>query len=137
MEVLESGLPVDIGDEEDLARFLTSKSHFNSTMVKPVAFLPSSEDGMTSVYRHGREPVDDLWRIAAEHLPAVRFVYGACIVKGRTVRAAELQVAAQEPPPRHANIGGWAFVTSDPELTKARQMEQAARLVQFTERVLR
>jgi hypothetical protein len=58
--MLASGLPEIVADDEDLARFLTSSNHFNVRMVKPAAFLPSSDDE-TSVFRHGAEPRADLW----------------------------------------------------------------------------
>jgi hypothetical protein len=34
-------------------------------------------------------------------------------------------VAADEPPPRHAVIRGWAYLDNDPELQKAQQKERA------------
>lgn len=50
------------------------------------------------------------------------------------VRQAKLDVEAQEPPLRHANIVGWPNAVDDPEMTKARHKEfallaQAAMLV--------
>jgi hypothetical protein len=42
------------------------------------------------------------------------------------VREAQLEVTADEPPPRHAAIRGWPFSEADPELQKARQKELAA-----------
>jgi len=33
---LPSGLPEHVGDEEDIARFLTSSGHFSATAVKRV-----------------------------------------------------------------------------------------------------
>lgn len=39
--MLPSGLPEQIDDDEDLARFLVQGNQFNATSVKPSAFLPS------------------------------------------------------------------------------------------------
>src|SRR5919197_677650 len=119
MVILPSGLPEIVEDEEDLARYLTSSSLFSSVMVKPAGFLPSPRDGETSVFRHGSEPRDALWRIAQEYVVGDRTLHGAAIFKARDVRAARLDVVAEEPPPRHANIVGWAWSASDPEIAVA------------------
>ena len=51
------GLPEIVADEEDLARFLTSSSQFNTQVVKHAAFLPSQNDGVTSVFPAGASHV--------------------------------------------------------------------------------
>lgn len=135
--MLPSGLAEIVGDEEDLARFLTSSSQFNTLGAKPSAFLPSPKVRATSVFRHGAEPRDSLWRVAREHLVGVRTLHGAAIVKAKYVRAAQLTVVAQEPPPRHANISGWPWSETDPEMAKAEQRERALQVVQFAEVVRR
>ena len=63
MDVLPSGLPEAIADDEDLARFLTSSGHLSASMgtAKSAAFLPSPKDRETSVFRHGSEPRFGLW----------------------------------------------------------------------------
>lgn len=119
MATLSSGLPEVVGDDEDLARFLTSSSHYNSIMVKPTAFLPNPKDGTTSVCRHGDKPREVLWQIAAEHVVGDRNLHGAAIVRAGAVRAIQLDVLANEPPPRHAEIVGWPELASDPDLQKA------------------
>lgn len=136
--MLPSGLAELVDDEEeDLARFLTSSSQFNAVMVKPSAFLPSPKDGNTSVFRHGSKPRESLWRIAIEHVGAVRTLHGAAIVKATHVRSALLEVVAQEPPPRHANIVGWPWPMPDPELGKAERKERALVIAQHAELVRR
>jgi len=130
---LPSGLSDVVDDEEDLARFLMSSSHFNSMAVKHAAFLP--KEGETSVFRHGSELREQLWQIAANHVPGDRTLHGAAIVKARHVRAARLDVVASEPPPRHANIVGWAWSASDPEMGKAERKEQALLVAQHAELV--
>ena len=137
METLPSGRSDVVEDEEDLARYLTSSSQFNAVMVKPAAFLPNPRDGETSVFRHGSEPRGALWQIAREYAVGDRALRGAAIVKARHVRAALLDVAASEPPPRHANIIGWAWSESDPEMGKAERKEQAALIAQHADLVRR
>lgn len=134
MAMLPSGLAETVDGNEDLARFLTSSSHFNSIMVKPAAFLPNPRDGETSVFRHGAEPRDELWQTARQYAVGERTLHGAGIVKARQVRAvAPLDVVAKEPPPRHANIVGWAWSADDPDMGKAERKEQAARIAQHAE----
>jgi hypothetical protein len=123
--MLGSGLSEIISDDEDLARFLTSSGYFNAQMVKPAAFLPSARDQETSVFRHGSEPRETLWTIGFEYAAANRTLYGAAIVKTHEVRAALLEVTADEPPPRHAIIRGWPYISNDPELQKAQQKQMA------------
>jgi hypothetical protein len=123
--MLASGLLDIVADVEDLARFLTSSSQFNSQMAKPSVFLPTPSDRETSVFRHGSEPRDVLWTIGDEHAGRNRTLHGAAIIKTSDVRSALLQVIASEPPPRHASITGWPWLDNDPELQKAQQKERA------------
>ncbi len=127
MGILASGLPDYVGDDEDLARFLTQSNLFNNIMVKPAAFLPSPHGRETSVSRHGVFPLPELWSIGLGAAGARR-LYGAAILKARAVRSAGLEVVADEPPPRHAAIRGWPWTDTDPELQKAQQKERAALL---------
>ncbi len=122
--MLPSGLPEIVADDEDLARFLTQSSHFNSLMPKPAAFLPSPNGRETSVSRHGSAPRETLWAIGLE-AAGDRHLHGAAIFKARTVRMAQLEVVADEPPPRHAAIRNWPWLDGDPELQKAEQKEKA------------
>lgn len=66
MDMLSSGLPEQVADEENPARFLTSNSQFNSKGVKHNVLLPEPEAQETSVFRHGREPREALWAIGRE-----------------------------------------------------------------------
>lgn len=124
MSGLASGLPEIVGDDEDIARFLTQSSHFSTTTTKPNAFLPSPRDRETSVSRHGRNPAAELWALG-EAAAGQRKLYGAAILKARDIRSAHLEVTANEPPLRHAVIGGWPWIDGDPELQKAQQKELA------------
>jgi hypothetical protein len=125
--MLASGLPEQVGDDEDLARFLTSSRQFNAQMVMPSAFLPSPRDHETSVFRHGSEPRDTLWALGDEYVAGSRTIHGAAIVKVSDVRETLLEVVAHEPPPRHAAIRGWPR-NDDPDLQKARQKERAVQV---------
>lgn len=108
MSTLPSGLPENVADNETLARFLTSSSHYNTVGVKPGAFLPNPQDRQTSVFRHGQSPEDSLWKIgeAVTHQSG-RSLHGAAFILAGDVRAAELEVLSEEPPPRHANLMNW------------------------------
>lgn len=127
--VLPSGLPCCVNGEEDLARFLKSKKHFSVTnnTVKHAAFIPNPRDGKTSVFRHSGEPTDALWNIGRISLGEDVPIRGAAFIRAETVRAEHLEVAASEPPPRHANIENWPSA-DDPELAKAARKEVAMAL---------
>jgi hypothetical protein len=127
MATLPSGLSDSISDDEDLARFLTQSSQFTTPLVKPAAFLPNPKDHQTSVSRHGPEPKADLWMLGLS-AAGTRTLYAAAIFKAQTVRAAQLEVEADEPPPRHAVITGWPWDTADPDLQRAKQKELALKI---------
>jgi len=125
MATLLSGLPDYVGDDEDLVRFLTQSGQFNASMAKPAAFMPNPKDRETSVSRHGREPLERLWAIGVA-AAAGRGLHGAAIFKAAAVRSVQLEVLADEPPPRHAAIRGWPWDGPDPEMLKAKQKEIAS-----------
>ncbi len=126
---LPSGLPEHVGDEEDIARFLTSSGHFSATAVKPAAFLPNPHNGETSVFRHGAQPLESLQAIGKREMGA-RSLHGAAIVKASVVREVDLELRAGEPPPLHADIIGWPWQQHDPDLGKAERKEKAALIAQ-------
>jgi hypothetical protein len=134
--MLPSGLPDLVADGEDLARFLTQSSHFTASMPKPAAFLPSPNGRETSVSRHGPAPLESLWAIGLE-AAGDRNLHGAAIFKARVVRAAQLEVAPDEPPPRHAVIRNWPWMEADPGMQKAAQKEKALLLASEAVLVLR
>ena len=121
--LLPSGLPEIVADDEDLARVLRSSGHYSSSAVKPSAFIPPS-DGPTSVMRHGAEPRDGLWELAAATLGREATIHGVAICRAAVPRQEGLDVLADEPPPRHANLAGWP-ADADPELRKAKRKEIA------------
>ena len=117
--MLPSGLPKFVGDDEPLARFLTSEGQFNRDFAKAPAFMPGPADSKTSVFRHYSDDLDTLWAVADAELGASRRVRAAAFVTAAQVRKALLDVEAEEPPPRHANIFGWPAVGDDPDHFKA------------------
>ena len=120
MATLPSGLSDSVSNDEDLARFLTQRSQFTTSLVKPAAFLPNPKDHETSVSRHGPEPRADLWTLGLA-AAGTRTLYAAAIFKAQAVRAAQLDVEADEPPPCHAVITGWPWDAADPDLQRAKQ----------------
>jgi hypothetical protein len=131
---LPSGLPKHVADGEDLARFLTSSSHYNASAARPAAFMPNPKNGETSVFRHGPEPFEELKSIAQAEVGADRHIHGAAIVKASVIREAKLEVRAKEPPPRHADIIDWPWSKDDPDYGKAEQKELAALIAQKANR---
>lgn len=129
MSLLPSGLPESISENEELARFLTQSSHYNSTNVKPAAFLPNPKHRESSVSRHGKEPRNGLWELG-QRAAGNRRLHGAALFRLDAVQAAKLVVESSEPPPRHAAIRGWPW---DEDLQKARQLEMAAVLASQSE----
>jgi hypothetical protein len=127
---LPSGLPEQVADAEDVARFLTSSGHFNSSAVKPAAFMPNPKNGETSVFRHGAEPLTDLIAIGDKEVGGNRPVHGAAIIKAGAIRKTSLELRAGEPPPLHADIVDWPWKLEDPEFGKAEKKLQAAQLAQ-------
>lgn len=129
--MLPSGLPETIGDAEELSRFLTQSNQFNAIMAKPAVFLPNPRYRNTSVFRIGADSV----RLRAAWCATAaegRTLKGAAVFTAGDVRAAQLDVTAEEPPPAHANIEGWSWHSGDPELQKAQQKERAADLASRT-----
>jgi len=134
---LPSGLAEQVANDEDIARFLTSSSHYNRAAVKPAAFMPNLHNGETSVFRHGVEPLEELKAIARQEIGESRKIHGAAIVKAAIIREEGLEVRAKEPPPRHADIINWPWLESDRSFGKAQQKEIAAAIAQkVTQRVL-
>lgn len=130
MALLPSGLDETVGDDEDVARFLTQRGQFSREIAKPAAFLPSPASQESSVSRHGPEPLDrlrDIGKVASGD----RTLYGVAIIKADAVAAAKLEIVSSEPPPRHAAIRGWPW-PEDPDLRKAQQKERAIVLASRT-----
>lgn len=128
--MLPSGLPEHVADSEPLSRFLTSDSQFNSLMAKASAFMPGPADDMTSVFRQSDDALPELWAMADQVIGTGRRVRAVALLSAADVRSARLNVEAQEPPPRHANIFGWPSSANDIEQRRAQRKELALLLAQ-------
>jgi hypothetical protein len=128
---MPSGLPEQIGDNEDIARFLTQSSHFTSASAKPSAFLPTPREQETSVSRHGKDPADRLKALGGLAAGG-RSLYGAALLKALDIRKTSLSLLSDEPPDFHAVIHNWP-IDNDPALQKAKQKEIALQLVSSSE----
>jgi hypothetical protein len=124
-----------VADEEDLSRFLTQSSHFASGMAKPAALLPSPKHKNTSVFRIGSDP-ERLRQTWAETMTGDRQLKAVALFKAGDVRAAQLEVIAQEPPAAHANIEGWPWLENDPDLQRAQQRQRAQDIASQTTVIL-
>jgi len=131
---LSSGLPETVLDGEELTRFITSSRQFSKEhmAVKQAALLPN-RNGVTSVFCHGMQPLSSLWDLADQNIHD-RNVHGAAIFTAKSVRKAELEVIAKEPPLRHANIVNWP---TDSDLEKAKRKAAALIITRKAELIVR
>lgn len=127
MTTLPSGLPEHVEDSERLTRFLASRSHFNSEMAKPAAFLPNPKHRNSSVFRMAGDEteVKAVWDATTD---GERTLKGVAVVLAKEVRLQSLDVIAEEPPDAHANLEGWPWSGEDPDLAKAKQKEIASEI---------
>lgn len=132
---LPSGLPERVQDEEPISRFLTQRSHFNTTVVKPPAFIPNPKDGRLSVARHSTQPVEEAERMAKEEFNLPHAV-GVALLPAHAFREEGLDFDADDTPPRHANVVGWPWRREDPEYAKSERKLIAATLAQKAQRIL-
>jgi len=109
-------LPEVVADTENLTRFLTQSSHFNSFGAKPSVFLPNPRSRNTSIFRIERDAgaVRQAWE--AHAAGAERVLRGYAVVIASDVRSQSLEIVAEEPPPAHANLENWPWIEDDPEL---------------------
>lgn len=135
MPPLPSGLPEVVADEEMLTRFINSASRFNATMAKPAAFLPHPAHKNSSVFRMDGRDAIHANHVYGETSHSEQSLKAVAICTAATVRAQELDVVAQEPPPRHANIEGWNW-DSDPQMAKAHQKQQAGAIASKSDLVI-
>jgi len=132
MSFLVSGLPFEVAEEETLARFVLVSKYRSQPepgrwRVKPPAFIPDPHDDL-SVSRVGGLPDSELetyGRPVAE--TQGKPLYGAALVNAALVRSLNLEIEADEGPPRHANILRWPQET-DPKEQKARRQLIATEL---------
>lgn len=122
LALLDSGLTKRIAADEQLSRFLYSKS-YNRQGVKPAALMPAP-DGDTSVFRTNGVDLDGEKSLGEKMRPK-HALRGIAHIVAQAVAETGLRVEASEPPVRHANITGWPMNPDDPADQKAKQKEQA------------
>jgi hypothetical protein len=99
---------VAVTDNEQLARYIFSKSHFSrqSNRVKAEAYMPNR--GQVSVFRIDGLTESAIWEIGDDiATKRDRTLYARGDTKAHQVRKAGLDISPNEPPPRHANLLGW------------------------------
>jgi hypothetical protein len=138
--MLPSGLPEDVGDAEEVVRFLTASNHYRSNPARRVyyaAYLPNPADWETSVFRRDGFDAARMWVEADQVLSRRAIGVGLCTAA--EIRKAEIEVVAMEPPPRHANLTRWPMTgdADDPDLRKARHREIALAIATAATLVLR
>lgn len=111
--------------QEDIARFLTSRSHFSidKKIVKPGAFMPmtNSSTGVleTSVFQVSEIMDEEIWAIGKKNVvneASGRTLYGRGDLHSKSVLEIGLVVEPDHNPPRHANIRGWPEKPSEQKL---------------------
>lgn len=130
---LISGLPAEVADTEYLARFIYQSNQFNLRAAKSVVFLPPSNYRL-SVARQSADPLTELRHMAATYRTD-KVAYGAAMIIVSLVRSQDLEVEADEPPIRHANIIGWP-VHGDPDEQKSQQLQRAKALADASQLIL-
>lgn len=95
--------------------------------MKPRAFMP--RDGETSVFRTAGLELSEILDIGVQEVaaPRGRTLYGLGQLDSRDVRETRLDIQANEPPPRHANIVGWPGDPAE-QLSLAQELSRRARL---------
>ncbi|HEY4417685.1 MAG TPA: hypothetical protein VGO57_18480, partial [Verrucomicrobiae bacterium] len=97
MVLLESGLPQDIADDEQIARFLFNEGEYNKSFVKFKAFSPQPKTNETSVSRHGKDPEAELKELGEEVAKKRKQkLRGAAIFLAKFVRETQLQIIQAE-----------------------------------------
>ncbi len=115
-------------NDENLSRFIFSKSHFNKTGAKHAAFMPRNAE--TSVFQVSNISEDEIWDIGVEHVgenmdPSLKA--RADILSG-IVREIGLEIVPETSKHiLHANITNWPTEKED-QLELAIDLAQASTL---------
>jgi len=128
---LPTSLPSDPTADELTTRYLHQASHFvpSRSRVKPRAFHPAPKDHKTSVFRIRGLSERQIWQIGDVYVASVvaRKILARADVSVTQVQSVGLQVEADEPPRRHANITGWAS-EKDRWMSEAQELAALATL---------
>lgn len=132
-QVLPSGLSAFVADHERLSRFLVFGRWFNpeGQYVKAAAFLPNRKLE-TSVFRTTDLDEATVWPLADAAVlnREGAQLHGRADIFARHARVTGLEVRAQEPPPRHADLIGWSS-EKDAQKSRAQKLSVAAKLVSY------
>jgi len=129
--LLSSGLPVAVGQQERISRFVVYERWFNAQLlyIKAAAFLPD-RDRVTSIFRTTNVSEEDIWQIGTT-VAATRqggSLHARGDLPASDIRSANLDVTAAEPPARHGLITGWSQ-EKDGQKYVAVQLAAAAKLI--------
>ena len=99
--------------------------------MKAAAFLPD-EKLATSVFRTTALEEASIWPLANDTLANREGaqLHGRGDIFSRQVRVTALEIRAQEPPPRHADLIGWSN-EKDGQKSLAQQLSAVAKLVTY------
>ena len=110
---------------EVITRYVFWKRHYLSqnARVNYKAWEPWSGDNQTSVARIVGLSDQDVWELGKQHVEPLRGrpILARADISVQSVTNIGLRVDPDEPPPRHANIAGWAEDT-DAHMSKAQQL---------------
>lgn len=108
------------------ARFLCSSRLFlrESRRVKFSAFMP--RERVTSVFDVTDLPVQQVQQIGREMVAGTRNLHGHATVTTAHVHECNLEIEADNTPPRHANIVGWPQEKSEQRLCAQELAERAS-----------
>jgi hypothetical protein len=126
-------LKATVDDNEKLARYIFSASHFSrkASRVKAEAYMPSR--GEVSVFRIDGLDQASIWEIGSDIAKKrKRTLYARGDTKAEDVREVGLNIRPDEPPPCHANIVDWP-----PDNEKPRQKLIALQLAATATLVLK
>lgn len=130
---LSSGLPTLVADDERLSRFVVFRRWFNAqgNYVKAAAFLPDGKLA-TSVFRTTALEEAAIWPLANDTLANREGaqLHGRGDIFARQVRVTGLEIRAQEPPPRHADLIRWSN-EKGAQKSFAQQLSAVAKLVTY------
>lgn len=106
----KSDLPTTVGDDESIARFIFSSSHFakGASRVKYGAYQPA-KNGEASVYRINELSINEVWDIGIEYVETdQRKIRAYAETKALDVIRQKLKVIPDTKVHfRHANIVAW------------------------------
>lgn len=122
---------------EPFARFIVSKKHFSKVAgtTKGRAFEPAPEDNATSVFRSLSLTEEQIWWLGQTHVatPRKMTLYARADIPVNSVLTLELTVRSDEPPRRHAIIGGWP-AEKDAVMSLAQELAAEATLVVYDDK---